>query len=227
MTGGTALTGRVRVTGAKNSALKLMAAALLAPGRTTIDEVPDILDVAIMSEVLRRLGCDVDVRAHRRRRWRRPGRRRRAREALDRDRLRPGPQDARLDQRARPAGRPLRLRAGGAARRRRDRLPRPGHAHLRPRAARRDDRQRARLPRRDRAPADRHVDLAGLPVGRRDREPGDGGRPGRGARRSIDNAAREPEIVDLCTMLGRDGRPHRRRGHLHDHRRGRRRASRR
>jgi UDP-N-acetylglucosamine 1-carboxyvinyltransferase len=57
--GGTALTGRVRVTGAKNSALKLMAAALLASGRTTIDEVPDILDVHIMSEVLRRLGCDV------------------------------------------------------------------------------------------------------------------------------------------------------------------------
>ena len=59
MTGGARLAGRVRVTGAKNSALKLMAAALLAPGRSTIDEVPDILDVAIMSEVLRRLGCDV------------------------------------------------------------------------------------------------------------------------------------------------------------------------
>src|SRR3954464_9424684 len=36
-----------------------MAAALLAPGPSTIEEVPDILDVAIMSEVLRRLGCDV------------------------------------------------------------------------------------------------------------------------------------------------------------------------
>ncbi len=59
MTGGTPLTGRVRVTGAKNSALKLMAAALLAPGRSSIDEVPDILDVEIMSEVLRRLGCGV------------------------------------------------------------------------------------------------------------------------------------------------------------------------
>jgi UDP-N-acetylglucosamine 1-carboxyvinyltransferase len=59
VTGGTSLRGRVRVTGAKNSALKLMAAALLAPGRTTLDEIPDILDVAIMSEVLRRLGCGV------------------------------------------------------------------------------------------------------------------------------------------------------------------------
>jgi len=50
----------VRVTGAKNSVLKLMAAALLAPGRTTLSEVPDNLDVEIMSELLRRLGCDVD-----------------------------------------------------------------------------------------------------------------------------------------------------------------------
>jgi UDP-N-acetylglucosamine 1-carboxyvinyltransferase len=59
VTGGTALTGRVRVTGAKNSALKLMAATLLAAGRTVLDEIPDILDVSIMSEVLRRLGCGV------------------------------------------------------------------------------------------------------------------------------------------------------------------------
>ena len=59
VTGGASLRGRVRVTGAKNSALKLMAAALLATGRTTVDEVPDILDVEIMSEVLRRLGCGV------------------------------------------------------------------------------------------------------------------------------------------------------------------------
>jgi UDP-N-acetylglucosamine 1-carboxyvinyltransferase len=59
VTGGARLAGRVRVTGAKNSALKLMAAALLATGRSTIDEVPDILDVTIMSEVLRRLGCQV------------------------------------------------------------------------------------------------------------------------------------------------------------------------
>lgn len=60
VTGGARLAGEVTVTGAKNSVLKLMAAALLAPGTSTIDEVPDILDVAIMSELLRRLGCDVD-----------------------------------------------------------------------------------------------------------------------------------------------------------------------
>src|SRR3954468_21981498 len=41
-----------------------MAAALLAPGRTTLEEVPDILDVEIMSEVLRRLGCGVAFERH-------------------------------------------------------------------------------------------------------------------------------------------------------------------
>lgn len=59
MTGGSRLVGEVRVTGAKNSVLKLMAAALLARGTTTLTEVPDILDVEIMAELLRRLGCDV------------------------------------------------------------------------------------------------------------------------------------------------------------------------
>ena len=57
--GGTSLNGEVHVGGAKNSALKLMAAALLAPGRTTLQNVPRITDIAIMGEVLRRLGCEV------------------------------------------------------------------------------------------------------------------------------------------------------------------------
>jgi len=58
--GGARLAGEVAVTGAKNSVLKLMAASLLAPGRTTITEVPRILDVEIMGELLRRLGCEVE-----------------------------------------------------------------------------------------------------------------------------------------------------------------------
>jgi UDP-N-acetylglucosamine 1-carboxyvinyltransferase len=57
--GGARLAGEVTVVGAKNSALKLMAAALLAPGRTTLQNVPQITDIAIMGEVLRRLGCQV------------------------------------------------------------------------------------------------------------------------------------------------------------------------
>lgn len=47
------------MTGAKNSVLKLMAAALLAEGRTTLTNVPEILDVEIMAELLRRLGVSV------------------------------------------------------------------------------------------------------------------------------------------------------------------------
>jgi UDP-N-acetylglucosamine 1-carboxyvinyltransferase len=60
MTGGARLNGEVTVGGAKNSALKLMAASLLAEGRTHLAAVPAILDVDIMGEVLRRLGCTVD-----------------------------------------------------------------------------------------------------------------------------------------------------------------------
>ncbi len=61
--GGTRLHGEVVVWGAKNSALKLMAAALLAVGRTRLTNVPAILDVTIMAELLRRLGCTVDYDA--------------------------------------------------------------------------------------------------------------------------------------------------------------------
>jgi UDP-N-acetylglucosamine 1-carboxyvinyltransferase len=61
VTGGGRLSGEVRVGGAKNSVLKLMAAALLAEGTTTITNCPDILDVPLMAEVLRGLGCAVQL----------------------------------------------------------------------------------------------------------------------------------------------------------------------
>jgi len=57
--GGARLVGEVHVGGAKNSVLKLMAASLLAVGKTTIANVPAIADVEIMSDLLRRLGCVV------------------------------------------------------------------------------------------------------------------------------------------------------------------------
>ena len=57
--GGARLVGEVYVGGAKNSVLKLMAASLLAVGKTTIANVPAIADVEIMSDLLRRLGCTV------------------------------------------------------------------------------------------------------------------------------------------------------------------------
>jgi UDP-N-acetylglucosamine 1-carboxyvinyltransferase len=55
------LHGTAHVGGAKNSALKLMAAALLARGRTVLDNVPDILDVHVMARLLEELGCEVAV----------------------------------------------------------------------------------------------------------------------------------------------------------------------
>lgn len=61
VTGGNRLSGKVAVTGAKNSVLKLMAASLLAEGTTTITNCPDILDVPLMAEVLRGLGANVEL----------------------------------------------------------------------------------------------------------------------------------------------------------------------
>lgn len=51
----------VKVDGAKNSVLKLMAAALLAEGTTTLNNCPEILDVPLMQNVLRGLGCEVEI----------------------------------------------------------------------------------------------------------------------------------------------------------------------
>jgi len=59
--GGARLVGKVSVAGAKNSALKLMASALLAPGKTIITNLPAIADVDYMAELLTRLGCTVEI----------------------------------------------------------------------------------------------------------------------------------------------------------------------
>lgn len=55
--GGTPLKGEVAVGGAKNSVLKLMAAALLPKGETKIYNVPDLTDVEIMLNVIAQLGA--------------------------------------------------------------------------------------------------------------------------------------------------------------------------
>lgn len=55
--GGTPLKGEVSIGGAKNSVLKLMAAALLAKGETKIYNVPDLTDVEIMLSVIAQLGA--------------------------------------------------------------------------------------------------------------------------------------------------------------------------
>lgn len=59
--GGHAIEGSVCVSGAKNSALKLMAATLLAPGKTTLTNVPNISDVHVMGKVLKRMGATIEV----------------------------------------------------------------------------------------------------------------------------------------------------------------------
>src|SRR5918996_1308256 len=64
VTGGRRLDGTVPIGGAKNSALKLMAAAMLADGRTLLRTVPDIQDCHTMADVLRHLGVGVERRDH-------------------------------------------------------------------------------------------------------------------------------------------------------------------
>ena len=58
------LEGEVAVSGAKNSALKLMAASLLGQGETVIHNVPRISDIDIMGEVLACLGARVVRSGH-------------------------------------------------------------------------------------------------------------------------------------------------------------------
>ncbi len=53
------LSGEVTISGAKNSALKLMAACVLAEGRSVLRNVPDIADVGIMSRLLEAMGLTV------------------------------------------------------------------------------------------------------------------------------------------------------------------------
>ena len=61
VSGGARLEGTVKVDGAKNSVLKLMAASLLAEGTSTLTNCPEILDVPLMKKVLEGLGCEVVI----------------------------------------------------------------------------------------------------------------------------------------------------------------------
>ena len=60
--GGVRLAGEVQVLGAKNAALKHMVAALLAPGTHRLENVPGIMDVELMGQVLAHVGagCERD-----------------------------------------------------------------------------------------------------------------------------------------------------------------------
>lgn len=55
--GGKPLNGTIKVRGAKNFVSKAMVAALLAPGKSVLKNVPEIRDVHVVSDLLRLHGC--------------------------------------------------------------------------------------------------------------------------------------------------------------------------
>jgi UDP-N-acetylglucosamine 1-carboxyvinyltransferase len=62
--GGARLTGTVRAHGAKNAVLKEMVSTLLSPGRHHLGNVPSILDVELMVQVLEHTGCRIERGDH-------------------------------------------------------------------------------------------------------------------------------------------------------------------
>src|SRR5512136_1072315 len=64
VTGGKKLEGKIRLSGNKNSALKLIPATLLADTPTILTNVPAISDVKVMVELLKKLGAKVTCQAH-------------------------------------------------------------------------------------------------------------------------------------------------------------------
>jgi UDP-N-acetylglucosamine 1-carboxyvinyltransferase len=59
ITGGSRLKGTVNISGSKNAALPILAAALLAEGQSVIRNVPDLEDITAMMELLQDLGAEV------------------------------------------------------------------------------------------------------------------------------------------------------------------------
>ena len=54
------LSGRIEVSGSKNAALPIMAASILAPGRSSLTGVPQLADIAVLKELLDSLGCKAE-----------------------------------------------------------------------------------------------------------------------------------------------------------------------
>ena len=54
------LNGSVRIDGAKNAVLPIIAATLLAKGKSVLREVPNLKDVHVISDLLRHLGAEVE-----------------------------------------------------------------------------------------------------------------------------------------------------------------------
>jgi UDP-N-acetylglucosamine 1-carboxyvinyltransferase len=64
VTGGHKLEGKIRLSGNKNSALKLIPAALLADSPSTLTNVPNISDISVMLELVKKLGAKVEYKDH-------------------------------------------------------------------------------------------------------------------------------------------------------------------
>ena len=62
--GGARLSGEVRISGAKNAALPILAASLLAEKPVVLENVPSLNDVATTVRLLRRIGLDIDFNGH-------------------------------------------------------------------------------------------------------------------------------------------------------------------
>lgn len=60
--GGRALHGQVRISGAKNAALPLLAATILAPGPHKLTNVPRLRDIDTMKVLLEQLGAEVEIK---------------------------------------------------------------------------------------------------------------------------------------------------------------------
>lgn len=58
--GGRPLSGTIKIHGAKNAALPIMAASILSEGTVTIENVPDLSDIQVMIGILQALGCKVE-----------------------------------------------------------------------------------------------------------------------------------------------------------------------
>ncbi|MHC4704506.1 MAG: UDP-N-acetylglucosamine 1-carboxyvinyltransferase, partial [Planctomycetota bacterium] len=51
------LSGDVKINGSKNASLPIMAAAILAPGKSVLKSLPELSDISVFSELLGQLGC--------------------------------------------------------------------------------------------------------------------------------------------------------------------------
>ncbi len=61
ITGGAALSGEIRISGAKNAALPILAATLLAGKKVTVNNIPHLRDVTTSISLLQRMGVEVSV----------------------------------------------------------------------------------------------------------------------------------------------------------------------